>query len=362
MTWGAIGGAAIGLVGTMMSDGPSGGGQQASTTTQTANPWAGVQPALLDFYQGARDNFHSAGPQYYPNSTIAPQGGVTRLGQQSLFGRATEGNPLLGTAQQEASDTLNGAYFGANPTMGTLMDIGNGSMLGQNPYMDGLFNQAATQVGNQYSKKILPGIASMFSGAGRFGSNQMAEGLKDAEGQYGNTMTDLATKMYGGNYANERALQQQALGEAGTQFGRERALQSNALGMAGGLAAADYGDINALLGLGTSQDAYAQNQLNADINRWDFNVQRPNAQLEFMSRMLQGGLNTGSTSSTSGSQSQTQPTNPLMGALGGALTGNRVMGLFGGGSSTPASLNSGIYGLMGDFTGPTNQAMLNDLY
>ena len=86
------------------------------------------------------------------------------------------------------------------------------------------------------------------------------------------------------------------------------------MGMAPGLANADYTDINALLGLGASQDAYGQNQLNADIARWDFNQNAPNAQLDFFSKLLQGGLQSGMTSTTTGSQ--TVPTNPLMAALG----------------------------------------------
>lgn len=109
-------------------------------------------------------------------------------------------------------------FFGQTPGMGTLQQIAGGSMLNANPYIDQMFQQASGRVGEQFSKSVQPGIASMFAGAGRFGSGQMAAGLEQSQQQFGDTLNRLATDIYGQNYAQERGMQQQALGMLG-QFG-----------------------------------------------------------------------------------------------------------------------------------------------
>ena len=328
------------------------GSKGSTSSVQTAEPWSGVQPHLRTMYDAALSNFSQGGPQYYPNQTVAPQGPVTGIAQNELFGRATHGNELLPTGQQAAQSTLNDDYMWGNPAMlgqlfmsqggdaagmDQLMQIGGGSMLNANPYVDDMFNNAASRVGEQFSKYVMPGVTSMFAGAGRYGSNQHAEGLGAAQGQFGDMLNRLATSIYGGNYANERGLQQQALNtagqfdlqgrslqqgaldSAGTMFGRERVMQGQAAGMSPELSQADYFDIAQLMGLGGQQDAYSQSLLNSDIARWDFNQQAPNESLSFLNNILSGASAYKGGTTTGGSQ---QPYSPLAGMLGGARLGS----------------------------------------
>lgn len=332
-------------------------GEQSTTTVQKADPWEGVQPALRELYSSALSNFQGPGPQYYPNSTVAPQSPTTSLYQDLLFGRALSGNPLTGQAQEQAYSTLGDDYMfnpatlgmlgmagqdflSSSPGMQQLQDVAGGSMLNQNPYLDDMFNRASSAVGRQFSNNVMPGIASMFSGAGRFGSNQMAEGLGQAEQQYGDTLNRLATDIYGGNYAQERGYQQQALGQLGqfglagrglqqqalsdmgTQLGRERAFQMQALGMTPQLAQQDYFDLGQLGQLGQSLDAYNQQLLGADINRYNYYQNLPNQELQFLNSILNSGINlSGSTGTTT---QPSQGSSPLMGALGGASIGQAL--------------------------------------
>lgn len=364
---GAIGG---GLMSSMGSD-------SSSTQTQTAEPWSGVQPHLRTMYDAALSNFQQGGPQYYPNSTVAPKSPVTGMAEQGLFGRATTGNALLPTGQSAAASTLNDDYMWGNPAMlgqlfmsqggdaagmDRLMDIGSGSMLNANPYVDDMFNNAADRVGEQFSKHVMPGVTSMFAGAGRYGSNQHAEGLGAAQGQFGDMLNRLATSIYGGNYANERGLQQQALNtagqfdlqgrslqqgaldSAGTMFGRERVMQGQAAGMAPELSQADYFDIAQLMGLGGQQDAFSQSLLNSDIARWDFNQQAPQNSISFLNNIL-AGVPWGGTK-TSNTQN---PYSPLAGMLGGARLGSMfapqpaVSGFGSGGFGAGINPNTGEF-------------------
>lgn len=324
-----------------MSKGGGGGG--TTQTIQKADPWIGLQGPLSTLYEQAQAQYNAPGPAHYPGSTVAPQSGATQTAQSMLEQRATGGNPLIGQAQQQLYDTLGDQYYGLNPAMGQLSNIGSGAMLNANPYVDAMFNKAAGRVGEQFSKNVMPGVASMFSQAGRYGSNAMQEATNQAQQNYGDTLGNLATQIYGGNYATERGLQQEALGQLGTNFGRERALQLSALGMAPQLAQADYGDIAQLGQLGASQEARNQQLLNADISRWDYGQNLNSQKLAQLNQLLQGGAAyAGQTSSSTLPEAQR---NPLMGAIGGGMAGYQLGGAIGtamGGAAGGAAAGSSL--------------------
>lgn len=320
----------------------------SSTQVQQADPWVGVQPALSELYSSALGNFRGPGPQYYPGSTVAPQSDTTQLAQQRIQSRALQPNLLLRNAQTQNEQTMRGDYLDTPAMQGLsdfagseyqphqgLYDTAGGAGLNANPYVDSMFNRAADSVGQQFSKNVMPGIASMFAGAGRFGSNQMAEGLDQAQGRYGDVLSKLATDIYGGNFAREREMQQNAqqmlgqfgladrsqrigaLGELGSQFGRERLLQTQATTQAPSLAQADYFDLGQLANLGAAKDAYGQSTRQADIDRWNFNQQAPRDELAFLASILKGAP-MGSTTSVQ------DRGNPWAGALGGFQLGQSM--------------------------------------
>lgn len=356
-----IAGSIIGGLSSGDSSGPTG----TSTVVQKADPWEGVQPALRTLYDAALQNFSGQGPQYYPSSTVAPQSPVTQQAQEGTYALATAESPVLRQGQQMAYNTFGNEYLYANPAMQDLYDfagrdylasspamwnlygVGSGMMLNQNPYIDEMFNQAAGSVGRQFSKNVQPGIASMFEGAGRFGSNQMAEGLGQAQEEYGNVLNDLAVRMYGGNYATERgyqqqalgqlgqfglqgqALQQQAAGQVGDIFSRERALQAGMLPMAPALDQADYYGVDRLSNLGMQQDQYNQRVIDADIARYNFGQNQPNNELLFLKSLL-SDFPVGQTTTTT-AQGPSQQGNPITGLLGGYNLGKSVFDSIGGG-------------------------------
>lgn len=88
---------------------------------------------------------------------------------------------------------------GVNPLTaqgaGYLSDVIGGDYLNNNPYLDAMFNRAAGQVGSR--------VNSQFTSAGRYGSGAH-------QGVLGESLGNLATDIYGGNYARERANQQAA--------------------------------------------------------------------------------------------------------------------------------------------------------
>lgn len=359
--------------------GKGGGGD--TQTIQKADPWEGVQPALRSLYNQAHNLLKSGknyyNPQYYPGSTVAGQSANTLQGIQSLANRAQAGSPLNSANKTQALKTLQGDYLGANnpynagllslanrnvnqtPGFDTLSNIAEGGMLNSNPYLDQMFDSASRAVNKNFSANALPGIASMFSAGGRYGSSQMGDRVGQAASQYGATLNDLAGDIYGQNYANERQLQQAALGQLGSldvannasrlgaynsledAFGRERAMQMSMGSLAPSIANQDYTDIGQLISAGGMQDSYKQSLINADVNKWNYNQRLPVTRLQDIGSILSGGLGAGGTTNSSTDVSG----NPLAGALGGALLGGSALPFLGStgllGSTAAAS------GLMG---------------
>ena len=372
-----------------MSGGGSGGSTQ--TVTQKSEPWADQKPFLLKGFEGAQTWLNSNQPNYYPNSTVTPftnlqertmadtvaraRGGSDALragqgaaqdiagqgvaGLQGAMGDNFTGGPAAATLGNYAAGDFSGTGQGqtlSNAAQGlfgnvaggnTLGNTAAGAMLGSNPYLDAQYARAAQPLTRAFAEATMPGIDATFARAGRFGgSNAQANAVDTATQNLGRSLTDLGTGLYGGQYGQERQLQQQAaqglmggqLGAAqgllGTQLAstgqvqgaydtdqarRMQAAQADAAarlqaaGMSPQLAQADYGDLSQLMNIGNIRQGQQQAMLGDDINRWNFEQNRDVNKLGQYMGLVQGGY--GSTQQT------TQPmyNNKAAGLLGGGL-------------------------------------------
>lgn len=123
----------------------------------------------------------------------------------TLAGQATNIDPRL-------EKTVSNLENFQNPGLDQLGKVVAGDYLNANPYLDATFNQASKGVTKAYNDVVIPGITSRFGLSGRSGSPAEAYGVSGAQQNLGDSLSGLATQIYGGNYANERQLQQQASG------------------------------------------------------------------------------------------------------------------------------------------------------
>lgn len=218
------------------------GGSSGGGTQRTEPPKYQL-PYLQYGVQQARSIYDNAqgpiGPSANTNTALA--GIANRAGN----------NPLTGAQQDLATQTLNGGFLGANP------------------YLDATFNQAAMATQGQ--------LASQFAGSGR--------NVDQSQGNRAQELNALATNIYGGAYDAERNRMNQVLS------------MSPALQQAG------YSDLNQLLGVGQTQENYAQDAADYRGNQLD----------QYMGRV---SGNMGQTVKTD------QSRNRLGGALGGAMAGS----------------------------------------
>ena len=261
-----------------MSFGRKGGGSGSGVTQTTVNnsPW-GPQQGPLEFGFGEARNIYNQGPQqYFPHSTVVPFSNQTEQALQGI--EATANNPNAGL--------LPGA-------VGQARNIIGGGMLNANPWLDQTFDRAAGKVQGQ--------LGSMFGGSvGGFGSGSHRAAAGDA-------LSNLATQLYGGNYANERAAQNQMIGNAGA------------------LEEMRYGPAQQMMGVGATREAQAGTQLQDQMSRFNFEQNAPQNALQNYMALIGGGQ-------YGGQQQTTAPeySNPFANTLAMGFGGVGALGtLFG---------------------------------
>lgn len=137
--------------------------------------------------------------------------------QQYLMGGAPPG---MAEMNQLATDTLSGKYLSPE----------------SNPYLTSMYNVAADGVTKNYRDAIAPQQAAQAAMAGAFGGSASAN--EELRGQYGlgRNLSDMATQVYGDNYAKERQNQMQmqqmmpSLGQYNENFNLNRLDRLGALG------------------------------------------------------------------------------------------------------------------------------------
>lgn len=309
-------------------------------------------------------------------------------GMQSFVGG---GNPYAGIPDSglgEAQGIAGSAGMGSLPTMqpldptaqAQLSQTAQGDFLGSNPYLDDMYQNAASRVQENFMDTVMPGINATFGGAGRTGSNIHQEMALDAADELGESLSGLASDIYAPAYETERDRQLQAAGQLGQfgltgtnlaadffnqamnrQLGAGQALGQLALG-GGDLASGlydqistdqfrgasmvptlrdmQYGDIQQLMNVGGMTEDQTQRLMDDAFTRFNFQQQAPWDALSNYSNVvygLPGGY--GTTRNTAGSGSR------LAGGAGGAMAGAGLGQALGASALGPWAIGGGLLGL-----------------
>ena len=369
--------------------------------TQTTQVDPTIQPFLSFGLGEAQRLYQAGGPQYFAGDTFVRPSEATQTGLQALQNRAMQGNPLLASAQgavqgaiqgqqnpaaqmyqniygQAALSPTNQFFTGlmggsVNPAMAGTQATASGQFLSGNPFFQGAFAPAA-QAATQQFQRAIGDVSSAASRAGRYGSgamqnlqgqasNQLAQQLANTAGQlaYQNfaaergmqeaaqgrlgalAQQNIANQMAGAtglgqNYQQALATQLAATGGLGQTFGQDVNRQLAAAQLAPGMAQSDYQDIQNLLSAGQLREGYTGQQLQSDINRFNFLQNAPQQNLAtFLSSVYGNPLTRQSQQTTSGYQD----TSTLQNVLGTAATLGGLYRNVGGAAGVSNLFNAG---------------------
>jgi len=221
--------------------GGGGGGKSTQSTQNQLDPT--VRPFVEYGLQEAKGLYQSDTPKYYPYQTYVSPSAQTQSALQGVQNRALAGNPLVPLAQQQLGQTIAGANLGMNPYLANAL-------------------QGTAGVATQQFYDALGNIASQSSRAGRYGSGAMSDLQSRASTNLAKELTSRAGELAYQNYANERAIQEQALRDAPA------------------LAQADYTDLQQLMSVGQATEDYQQKALESDIGRFEFEQNLPYTKLQ----------------------------------------------------------------------------------
>lgn len=252
-------------------------GKKTNQQVQSSSPWEPQQPFLQDLFGQAQQNYQSGGPDYFSGNTYVPFSSQT----EQAFG-------MMENAAQNPSATETAV---GGQLAGTLQ----GDFLNANPYLDATFDRAAQGVTEQFQDTVLPGINATFGMGGRTGSALHGETLSDAAGELSNSLGNLSTDIYGGNYQAERGRQLQAAGMAGIPG----ALEDRRIDM--------------LSGVGGAIENQGRDIIADQKNRFDFYQNRPEQNLGTLAQLIGG--NYGGESSGYTKQSPWQTAGNILGGL-----------------------------------------------
>lgn len=263
------------------------------STTSSIDP--GILPYITTGLERAKTLFlGDQQPSMYPGQTYVSPSEQTLTALQQQQDIAQQTSPSLQAAQN--------AYL---QSYGGLANTAAGAFLQGNPYQQQMVEAATRPLVQQYSNQVLPGIASLYSKSGRYGSGAMQNALGQATESYGRALGDISSDIVGKQYEQERVRQQQAM------MGLTNLAQA-----APSIYGQQYLPSQQLAQVGAQREAIAQQPLNEAMQRYSFGQQLPYQQLSgYLSSVY------GSPTASYGTTTQNMSTNPTVGRIGGALAG-----------------------------------------
>ena len=248
------------------------GGGGGTTTTNTALPeW--LQPYAEHFiqqYQGQAfdENGNVKQAPDNINQQIAGFNPYQQVAMNNIAGMTGGVQGVADTGLGQSAATLGGAYLSPDT----------------NPYLGATYDAAARKLTDAYSTSTAPSILAAAQSSGNFGGSAMNQALGMSRYDLGENLGNLATSIYGGNYANERTN------------------QLNTLNMLPNTMAASYLPQQQLMGVGAQQQQQEQSQLDTNYTNALNQLQFPFEILSgFGSALGQAGMGAGSSTTHAGS-------------------------------------------------------------
>lgn len=268
--------------------------KSSDEVTQTSAPWPAQAPYLAGgggkpgLFPLAAQWLRAGGPNYFPNSTVAPFAPEQEAAMSGITNRALSGSPVEGAAQNYLTGLLSNPASGANPAL------------------DSVFADIQNRVGGA--------VGSTFEGAGRTGSPLHAINL-------GDTIT-RAYAPFAFDAYNQNANR-----------------QMQGLSMAPEISGLDYRNLSQLMGVGGMRQQMGQAQIGDAQARWDFEQNKVRDMINQYQAWVTGNYG--------GTITQPSYSNPAAGALGGAATGAGAGMAFGPWGAAIGAIGGGLLGGLG---------------
>jgi len=316
----------------------------ALTDTLSKTPTSQIGNQQLDlsrFMPNVNTNPITADPNAAIGSMLSGQ--VNTQGLGAAYDAATQ--PMINQFNRQIMPALRSEEILTGQLGGSRGDIAQGlaasdltqqlsnvaGTMGYNAYQDA---QARQGQGAQLATNALLNQSGLglqgYQTAGNLAGTQAGLNLQSDVARAGDKQSQVNALLGGGNLA------QNALAGVDTNMFRGASLYPSVL-------QASQMPFQAQQQAGAQLQGQNQNEINADISKWDYGQQLPMNMLDWYSSLVQGNNWGGS---TTGTQKTNTSSNPITGALGGAATGYGLAAMAGMSNPWTAALMGGM-ALMG---------------
>lgn len=272
-----------------------GGGKSSSpsSTTTTTEPWSGAKPYLTDIMAKAQNAYNTMNKESYSGDLYAKPNANQTSANSALLSLVQDPSFLAATkaANENVIKTASGDYI--DPS--------------KNTALQGAIEATNRPIIQSFQESVIPGLNSAAIAGGAYGGARNGLALGRASQGLADTLADKDAQIVYQNYATERGYQNQA-----PQFLQilQNAFATPAL---------TQGNV------GSMEQGWAQNAINAAISKYNTEQMEPWAGLSEYASLIQ---NPGGTSTTQAANSSNGFTNALQGALGGGMLGAGAMSAF----------------------------------
>lgn len=294
----------------------SGKSQDATTTME---PWGQATPFMTQALNESANQYNTYTPQYYPGQTVAGRPQASLAADNYLQNYSGAMQPFINQAQQSNA---------------FLMDPNKMLNVTENPYISGMVGDAQEQIVDTLKSQVMPGIRAQYRRGQPFGGSREELAVGNAVEGTARAMGSLADQMYGNAY------------------GRGLNSMIQAQNMAGNMARLGALPGDYMSQVGTRQQAYDQDRINAAKERWDYYQRMPWEKLDRYSTQASG---IGGMGGTTTSPIADSTMGNLMG-LGSLGLGAYQAGLFGGSAAGGAAASIPASSMFGPLTAGTQAA------
>lgn len=246
--------------------------------------------------------------QRYPDMRFAPTNDLQQQGINKIAGAANQDSPLLGAANQQAINTLQGGGF---------REQAYNPFAGSNPYLGEMIRSAQNDTADAYARGTAAQTDAAASRANALGSSGYNELTRANQGELVKRLGEISSGARFNDYTMQAQLGESALNRSQSAYDNERANQLRAMSLAPNQSSATqnfgFNAGNALMGVGNFMQGEQQKGLDFRHQEYTDAMELPYKNLNMLASVTPGYQ--------SGQPYQPMQSNTAANVLGGAAMG-----------------------------------------
>jgi hypothetical protein len=273
----------------------------------------GQQQMMTNFMNTAKDRYMAGPQQYYGGNSTANLDPNVIKGQNMALGAASQQKGMVNSMMEGGAKLMSGGDTVSGFNLPSQVGFG---------INQGLQDATLNPIFRNLEERVMPGMDLAATSQGAFGGTRHAQmkgqAVADATSQATDALAQANLAARGqsiGQRAGDISAQIQSRGQDITQIDNQMGNVRAGMHYMPGAINATLAPANTAMGIGADRMAYEQQQINGDMNRWNFEQQAPWNAIDWLGQSVNMQFPGSRTTNVQGQDAT------WMDGLGGAATG-----------------------------------------